>query len=258
MALRDLSIGQMLQTSKGWLDDDAAQLKSVPQLAPWVGPLRTAHDGLVASDSARNSTQGAMAALMAQQADGDLVHDRLLRGGFTLLSAFEQLHELVGGNSGAFGTLRGQLFPGGLAMTQASYADEAAQAELAKKRVTPETQPLLATKVGDTTLDAIVEAWLASAAKLGELEAERNALVAQNDTIKATAPNTRDARNAWIKVVSVIQASIAALDDEAMAPEARTKLLATLRRYEDMAGRGVTTVEEEPPAAPAAPAPPGN
>jgi hypothetical protein len=252
MAMRDLSVGQMLQVSKGWLEAEAKTLGSIEQVSGWLRGLRVAHQNLQKQDATRGAAAGGLAKVVAEQEGADGTHDRLLRGVWHVLTGLEMLAPELKVSSGAFATLQAQLFPDGLSMSMASYPDEAAQADLAPKRLSEDSEALLEVALGTRSLGDLVNAWLAAAKLIGKLEAQRNALVGASEESKAVNVNLRDARNGWMKVVNLIQSNLEGLDEKELDPSVRTRLLATLRRYEERAAKGVTTVDE----APAAPAPP--
>lgn len=258
MAMRDLSIGQMLQVSKGWLEtDDAKILRSIEQVSGWLKSLRTAHGNLQKQDATRSAAVGVLAKVSAEQERVDGTHDRLLRGMWHVLTGLEMLAPELKVATGAFASLQTQLFPSGLSMTMASYPDEAAQSDLARKRLSDESKALLDVAIGPRTFGDLVDAWLNAAKTIGKLEDERNAIVGATAEAKSQSVNLRDARNGWMKVVNLIQQNLEALDDKDLAPHVRTRLLATLRHYEERAAKGVATVDEPAPApavAPTAPA----
>lgn len=258
MAMRDLSVGQMLQVSKGWLEAESETLSSIDQVSGWMKPLRTAHTNLVKQDANRSAAVGVLGKVVAEQERSDGTHDRVLRGMWNVLTGLEMLAPELKVATGAFASLQTQLFPDGLSMTMASYPDEAAQADLARKRLSEASKALLELRVGDRTFDDLVDAWLAAAKAIGKLEDERNAIVGATEESKAVNVNLRDARNGWMKIVNLIQQNLEGLDETQLEPAVRARLLAPLRRYEERAAKGVTSVDEVAPAAPVVPAAPAS
>lgn len=259
MAIRDLSVGQMIQVSNSWLENkkNKATLSKLDKVSPWLPGLAKAAESLKAQNAARMSNQTALGKVMAAQEAEDAVHDRLVRGGMGLMAALENLAPELNQPPGAFLTLQKELFPAGLQMGQRSYADEAAEHKLAPTRISAASKPLLQLKLGPGTLESVIGLWLDSAKRLDHLEQQRNALVGEGEVHKA-AGNVRDARNAWTKAASAIETNLMALEPDELDEITRNVLLATLRRYEDLAARGETGVEDEedePAKAPVAGAP---
>jgi hypothetical protein len=249
MAIRDLSVGQMIQVSNSWLENkkNKATLSKLDKVAPWLPGLAKAAESLKAQNAARVSNQTALGKVMAAQEAEDAVHDRLVRGGMSLMVALDNFAPELKQPPGAFLTLQKELFPAGLQMGQRSYADEAAEHKLAPTRISAASKPLLQLELGAGTLESVIGLWLDSAKRLDHLEQQRNALVGEGEVHKA-AGNVRDARNAWTKAASAIETNLMALEPDELDEVTRNVLLATLRRYEDLAARGETGVEDEEPA----------
>lgn len=246
MALRDLSVGQMIQVGKSWVVDKKNKniISGIDKLSPWVPSLVRALTSLEKQNAARLATNTALGKVMVEQEAEDGIHDRRLRGLFMLAAGLDLLAPELKRPPGSFLALQKELFPGGQSMTMRSYADEAAEHKLAPARISAASKPLLDTAIGNTTLGALVNTWLASAKAIDALEQKRNALVGETEAHKGTA-NMRDARNAWIKAASMIETNLMALDESEIDEATRNVLLATLRRYEEMAAKGETGVEGE-------------
>ena len=246
MAIRDLSVGQMIQVSNSWLDNkkNKAILAKLAKVAPWLPGMAKAAENLKAQNAARMGHQTAVGKVMAAQEAEDATHDRLVRGSVGLLGALEYFAPELKQAPGSFLTLQKELFPAGLQMSQRSYADEAAEHKLAPARLSAGSKSLLQLKLGQHTLEAIFGYWLDSAKRLDTLEQQRNALVGEGELHKA-AGNVRDARNAWIKAASAIETNLMALDADELDETTRNVVLATLRRYEELAARGESGVVEE-------------
>ncbi len=258
MALRDLSVGQMIQVGKSWVVEEKNKniIAGIPKLSPWVADLVKALANLQRQNAGRAATTSALGKVMVEQEREDGIYDRRLRGLFMLKSGLELLAPELNHQPGVFLALQKELFPGGQAMTMRSYADEAAEHELAPARISASSKPLLATSIAGTTLGGLVDTWVSSAKALDALEQKRNTLVSENEAHKSTA-NMRDARNAWIKAASMLETNLLALDETEIDPATRNVLLAPLRRYEEMAAKGETEAEEEGEAGAPAPAPGG-
>ncbi len=150
--------------------------------------------------------------------------------------------------------LRDLLLPEGLTHTQLTYRGEAGHAALVSSRLDDALRARLkSVTLHDKTLLDLLEAWLATASKLGALEEQRARLSAPAAT---TAAQVSAARMAWVRVTNtlVANAELAGLDNDSD----RT-LFAALRAAErtaDSRGKGGTKQVAGP--APAATSTPTN
>jgi hypothetical protein len=149
-----------------------------------------------------------------------MLHDNTIRGTYGYLGALATL-----ANDAAEATellaLRAFMLPDGLLAVQKTYRGEAGEAALLRQRLAehPEKAARLATlavPVGaGTTVGALVDLWTAKAARLGEIDDERAALVAAA-ALPGAAPGPsrqalRNARYTWIQQVNALLAIATAI-----------------------------------------------
>lgn len=231
MALKNLSTVEMVALSGPWVDGAAQRphLESHPLLAALLPALEAAHRDLMGH---RRHGDDSLARIAAQLELLDARHDRKARGIFFLLTALGDLEDDPRAGRHLF-DLRDKLLPRGLAMTQLSYAEEAAHAaSIAGVLDEPDRHLLARLRYGERTLADEVDAWVATALELGRLESERAAL----------APGTTDdgdglrARNTW---TAVVHALLANLDLTAGLDAAtRERIAGPVRAAEARADRG--------------------
>lgn len=212
MALRGMTIEEMIAVSAGWIDpkDEARRrIEKAPRLVGLLPDLTTAHTGILAVGP---SSDDAVAEIVRLAGQVDATHDLLARGIYGLLTALALLDD----NGEELLTLRDQLFANGLAgAVNATYRGQAGYAALLRERLTPALrEQLQGIRLRSGTLLDRVEAWLAAADELGELERRR----ARLETLQSPSVKLQilEARNQWIRVVNAFQsiAQLAQLDEE--------------------------------------------
>lgn len=121
--------------------------------------------------------------------------------------------------------IRDALFFGGLAMTQKSYREQAGAAVQSARHLTPEVRDFLSQieLFGENALSK-VDAWLAAAEKIGELQAERSRLTSDEDD-SVTRGDLRDARFGWIRAMNALRNM---LDFTDIDDDTRRRVLADL------------------------------
>jgi hypothetical protein len=212
MALKNLSVEEMVTLSEAWVTpgNPAHQaLSQEPRLHGLVSDLTVAHGAIHAVTPRTGDPRKAEIARIATEED--IVHDRLARGVYGLLTEAalldEQGEQLI--------AVRDQLMPDGVAkVTQATYRGQAGHAALTRQRLTPELRAALAgVPLRQGNLLARVDAWLAAADRLGALEEERARLDGASGS--SLGKQTVDARNGWIRVVNALTgvAALAELDE---------------------------------------------
>ncbi len=250
MALKRLTTDEMVQISGAWLAKGSPARRTiggVAELAGLLPKLEAAHQALHATQPAAEDPR--LAAIAAEAAEVDVAHDTAMRGLHGLLTALAILAG-PGARADALNKLRELLLPEGLSATQKTYRAEAGAAELLKSRLAgaPDAKKQLkAIPVDKHDALHVVEQWMASAKRLGELEDERAKLLgaaANGDSAHGLA-----ARNRWIRAVNalVANAQLAELD------EATDQLLfGALRLAEKSAERrahgGAPAIEAPAPA----------
>lgn len=108
----------------------------------------------------------------------------------------------------AYLNARNLLFPDALRVVRLSYSDEHGAAVEMEQRITPAIRQLLAdTRVGDTTLAALYDQWVAAGKRLGELTKKRaraRSSVKRSGTEPAPI-DTAAARLAWVRTAQVFR-----------------------------------------------------
>lgn len=252
MALNALSTLEMARVTDQWLSPHALrdQILGLKRTSVWIDDLERVHTDI--SDAQATNEVPELAAIRVEQQKVDNVHDRRMRGGFTVLEGLEAIAPELGVEAATVATARVELFPDGLRMTRRSYVEEAAEVGFVEKRLSPATKALLAqVTLQGKPLRAYIDLWLDAARELGELDDKREKIEQKLSLTKSKALTQREARNNWIGVVGMVRAAIEA--DTADNLELRDTLLHRLRRYEARAGKGV--VDDEDETAPTAPDP---
>lgn len=231
MNLKTLSSEAMLSNSKEWLDNAELRraLEAHPLGSAILIEIRTTHDRLSGTVSERKLLDDSLRRLTAALDLSDGLHDRKARGLdkiiLGLIEASDDPEEIA-----MLTKAREMLFPDGLQVVQWSYADEHGAVVEMENRLTAEVRALLArTRVGDTTLLAIYQQWVAAGMRLGDLAKERarlRATVKRSGTI-APSVDTGAARFEWVRVTQVFLSIVALLP---LDDEVRRALLAPLER----------------------------
>ncbi|MFS8065749.1 MAG: hypothetical protein ACMG6S_05185 [Byssovorax sp.] len=244
MSYKSLTSPTMVTVSGPWTDPakDRPLVQSLPQAGALLPSLDLAHQGLLDTQASSAQTNVALSKLQKAQGVLDIRHDRKTRGVFNVLTGFADLADDPE-QVALYLTLRDQITPKGLDVTRWSYTDEAGEADLLDRRLSPDHKALLGklpTPSG-TLLDAH-EARLQAGRELGALEKERAALETKGPDVTTAADAVR-ARNVWIRTVS---AFVAILDLELKLSQTdREKLLGPLLRAEARAERRAPSAEED-------------
>jgi hypothetical protein len=244
MALNDLSSLEMARVTDQWLSPHALrdQILGLKRTSVWIDDLQRVHTDI--SDAQAPNEVPELAAIRVEQQKVDGVHDRRMRGTFTVLEGLEAIAVDLGFEPATVATARVELFPDGLRMTRRSYVEEAAEVGFVEKRLSPATKALLAqVNLQGKPLRAYVDAWLDAARELGELDDKREAIEQKLALGKSKVLTQREARNNWIAVVGMVRAAIEA--DTANDLELRDTLLHRLRRYEARAAKGGVADDED-------------
>ena len=201
---------------------------SVPALAALEPSVASAHASLGVAEP-EVALPARLLELTDESAGCDGVHDNTIRGTHTYLGALATLATHAAEATELL-ALRAFLLPDGLLAVQKTYRGEAGEAALLRQRLAeqPEKAARLATlavPVGaGTTVGALVDLWTSKAARLGELDDERAALVAAASLPGAAAsPSRQELRNArytWIQQVNALLAIATAIKLPAEAHQA--------------------------------------
>ena len=249
MALKLLTLEEMIYVTQFMVDAEQptrAALESVAGLAPLMPHLDQAYNGLlVALDEGQVQS---LAELTNALDEVDLQHDNLARTAYFMLEANIHLSRAHHNDDTAFALERLQalLFPKGLDVVKASYREEAGQAQKVSSRLTEENKTVLSSipMYGGTLLD-IVDGWLAAGVRLGELEAQRNA-VNKPGRKRAVAR----ARSQWIHAIRTMRNVVELIDcqdplvQEALGRIYAAEMGANPRAYQVRAEDGATPNED--------------
>ncbi len=214
MALRYFTTEEMVALTTTWADpahSDHALLISRPVLAALVPELIAAHDEVLAVAPPEVTTER-LDEIRSEQGSVDDLHDRYLRGMYFRLQSEKQLTD-DDEVSEQIDALQQLILPDGLANTQKRYREQAGHAERVEAQITDDQQTLLTQwGVHDGTLADVFRNWLTQAARLGELDHERNGTLVQAET-RRRSDNAR-ARNRWVRVVRLLQQNAELLQED--------------------------------------------
>ena len=195
-----------------------------------MGPaLLTDHEAFLALQAAAaHPGDGRLEAADDKAQKADRLHDRLVRGGYGLLTALAELTDDEA-LAARYLALRDRMYPGGPDMTQQSFLTESAAAEALKDRLTEDDWALLASipLPQGGNLAEVARAWIAAGVALREAETERAALRQTLGGVTAAALNA--ARNRWIRAIHMMVASLAYA---VISDDDRATLLAKLTEAE--------------------------
>lgn len=245
MALKRLTLGEMITTTRTWIDPRHRHyqlLQGVAEVEPLLPRLAAAHKALLSTQPVADP----QAAERAQAVSAlDLQHDDLVRCLHFLLQA-KMYRSADAGERLAWATLAEALLPEGLAVVNRSPADEAGQASLALARLSAEDKSRLKGLSFDgETAWKLVESYGKTAEALGH--------AAQQQMAPSTSPSRASAfaaKNIWIRVVSAIRSTLEMVDP---SPEIERELLAPLAELERRAERRRNAEPDPSDPAPAAP-----
>lgn len=231
----------MVQISEPWIDPkrDRPKWLVLQGGEALVGMIEKAHQGLLGTSKQESASRKELAAIQRQQAGIDTDYDRMIRGGFPLLTALAELSEKEAERE-ALLKARDELFPHGLVAIQRSYTDEAGEISLAEARLSADSIAVLKKIkiLGGNFWTVVVERWFQWGKELGALEEKKRALeaaAAGKDALGVARSEALKARNFWIKVVRHLETAveIAELDaegEEAMLGALRSALKKSARK----------------------------
>lgn len=206
MNLRDLSAGEMLSVSAVLLDETG-------QLAPLMqnhellqGPFKViqkSHNNLLRLHEQAGSNEKRIRELTTEMTQLDSDHDRMARGIYGVLEAFEALTNDPA-EAQEIGELLTVLFPQGRSIGQRTYREQAGVAKQVQERLNMQHRLLLnQITAGSRTLLQEVEDWLNKALLISRHEAER-AMLNSDDDDGVSAGAIRQARITWIQAVQAL------------------------------------------------------
>ncbi len=242
--LANLTEGVMYMLLVYWLGPLRPLLDDEPSMRWFVPVFEDLHHQF---RTLRRNPQAAVDA--ARQAAGvlDLIHDNRLRALWYVLVALELATD-DDEEKARIKDARERILHKGLKMVNASYVDEAAEADLVLTRIDDDVLALLRAKGFDQgTVYDLFEAWREAGRALGESDRERTRIEAE------IASTDRGAyarlRADWMKTVKVFRANLSMIDPQ------RAALLT--EKLDEMEGRADARVaarrdgQSEAPEAPA-------
>lgn len=239
LALKHLSTAAMLAYGRTLLDPGGLRplLESKPTTAAMLTRLEALAKelGSVAEQTQEPPIQ-ALKTLRQNQESVDELHDRKARGTFLVLCGLAELEDDEDVCE-EYEALRKKLFPKDLTVVNLSYIDEANHADSLEKLLA--TDPHLAAVLQDITLPhgrtawTGVSEWIKSGKLLGQLENDRNALLAQHNQNSDVGAATSlrgellRLRGEWIRVIKAVLAN-AEIED--FSSDERARLVAPLEQ----------------------------
>jgi hypothetical protein len=201
---------------------------SIPEIAPLHSKVIRAHQAVLAVRPADPSPPPALQALIDKGVEEDKRHDALARAVALGLQA-EAAHCSAEEPPDVARALQCQqletkLFPTGMTVVNVSLLAESGNttriAQLLKEEpAVGEFLKTIPVRGGKTLFDTL-KRWLASGAKLGEIEHDREEILAQLATAPVTKGTIQEARSQWLRVNSLVLANLDASDAPAEAIEA--------------------------------------
>jgi hypothetical protein len=201
MAMRTLTVGEMLSVTEPWVQPGHAErvlLDTVAAAAALMRFIVQLHGELIGSQSGADAAR--IAVLTGELGQLDDRHDILAKASSGVLTA----HRLY--NQGApigemLDALDQALFPDGLQIVRASYRDSAGRARMRATLLTDDQRALLSSipVIGGTLLDWINE-WNLIAERIGALSNERDTPARDSADVRVH----REARNRWIRTVRTV------------------------------------------------------
>jgi hypothetical protein len=211
--LRYLEVGEMLAVSEGWLGKHRQAFESIPEIKPLLPKVEDAQAALThARPSEPAKTDPAVEAISAEQRVLDIRHDHALRA---LYYGHEALAEHLLAQdppdtelAEAVRAACRRILPDGLSGTIATYQAESGNASRALEITETDAEIKsaltllhLTKKVGGHDL---LKQWAALGARLGELEHDKSAAVAEAGAVVDPRAPLLKARNGWISIVSAV------------------------------------------------------
>jgi hypothetical protein len=213
MAAKSLTLNEMAQVTGVLTDRSSSACKAIqasPILGPLLAVLDPAHQAVL--EALPDPEDPRLRALMAEAAQVDAVHDRLVSNVFGLLTTLAGLD----GDGGSYLRLRDALFPDGVAgATQITYEGQAGFARRFRTRLTDSLRAELAgIRAGKVNLFDVVNESLDAADRLGVIGQEQQKLEAEAKP--ATPGAVQAARFNWIRAINGLRgvAPVADLTEE--------------------------------------------
>lgn len=244
MARKDLSVEHMVELAASWLDParDRPILESDELLTGPLAIIERATKSLLILRKQAGLTDLEISRLTQEMNKLDTLHDRMARCVFYALDSGENLasdpaeierHQKA----------RLLLFPDGLNVTRRSYREQAGFARRVDEQLDAPTRNWLAgIIIHGQPLDTVIDIWFTTARTLGTRFADREAIRGTDNPEGVRAAQIYDERNRWIRGVNAL---ISMLEETAIPPEVRRKLLVNLYHAEAQAVAARTTTAKE-------------
>lgn len=250
MALRDLTLDEMIGVSGPIVEDAAALVRAVPEVAALATHVLRAHETALAASKKERAPEDAPK-LSREAARVDFRHDHAVRATFYGLLAAESL-ELSRGQKNSderaehYVALRERLLPDGLAVTQGSHLAQAGGAKATLGALDADTRKSLdGVAIADGSVGEAVKLWGKHAGELGSIE-QRKSLAQSADPTGVSA-----ARAQWLTTMSTVLNTLVLADDASEAVRAlRDPILVAANKS------GSATPAESTPSDPTPPADP--
>ncbi len=260
--LKHLNIDEMVALIAPWVDETKRKtvFLSIPEIAPLHGKVVKAHASVLAIPQTK-TTPTALAAILEQETVIDARHDHLARAISLALDARAELY-LAGDPPDFARAARARdvgrkLFPTGLTIVNASLLAESGNTARVAHLIREE-EPWMLEFLDDIpsgapphTLRDVVEAWIATGARLAELEHARTELLAKEAAKPEGNLSPQAARSLWLRVVSQVLSNLELSDAPGEYIEAiRRPVLRASERAERRYGGEKGGSDEESPVEP--------
>ncbi len=248
MARKDLSVEHMVELAASWLDParDRPILESDELLTGPLAIIERATKALLILRKQAGLTDMEIIRLTQEMTELDALHDRMARCVFYALDAGENLASdptEIENHQKA----RLLLFPDGLNVTRRSYREQAGFARRVDEQLdAPTRQWLSGIILHGQPLDIVADTWFTTARTLGSRFADRETMRGTENPEGVRAIQIYDERNRWIRGVNTL---IAMLEETAIPPETRRRLLVNLYHAEAQAAPTPRPTLEEIPVA---------
>ena len=217
--LKHLNIDEMVAIVAPWVDESKRKgvFLSIPEIAPLHGKVLKAYEAVI-SIPQNKQTPTALATILEEETLVDARHDHLARAISLSLDARAELY--LAGHPPDFARaarardVSRKLFPSGLSIVNASLLAESGNTARVARLIRDE-EPWMHEFLGEIpagaaphTLRDVVEAWIATGARLAELEHARTELLAKEATKPEGSLSPQAARSLWLRVVSQVLSNL--------------------------------------------------
>jgi hypothetical protein len=250
MAKSRLSTEKMTSLSNVLLTELREKLEKIPQAALVLPELEVAHRELVIARDSPPPVNEQLRLLINQMSVLDLTHDRHFRAGYWLLQSQKLIAIALNRDTdeAILEELSNTIYPHGLSGTSLKYEEEEGAALLLERSLEGEFRSRL--KMLTTTFESgevftllsSVEKHIEVAKELGIAERQKKKLQEQEILSSTpTAVDERRARQGWMEVVSMLEASLSlALRRKTTTQLVVDELLGGLQRAEAQADQEYT------------------